>query len=225
MGGMRMVAARILFVLGTARLVLGLFAGLLNREVIDSERFAGHVDSVHVGPRRRAGGGAGGAPDRLLEAAPDLVALRPLVESVSSSVIPRRRRGSVVRSAGGAAAPGDDHRRHGAADPADRRHRGGRDRRAQDHRPRRRRPTARTIWTSRLSQIGASGLDKKIVSTVHRVRVTAWLMPVLALLLLLGSALLRARTWEQVSRTFGRAFLWLGGIVVGVILGATLARC
>ena len=45
-----MVAARILFVLGTGCLVVGLFAGLLNREVIDSERFAGHVDSVRQDP-------------------------------------------------------------------------------------------------------------------------------------------------------------------------------
>ena len=42
-----------------------------------------------------------------------------------------------------------------------------------------------------LSQIGASGFDKQIVSTVHWVRITAWLQPMLAVLLLLGSALLR----------------------------------
>ncbi len=216
-----MVAARILFVLGTACLVLGLFAGLLNREVIDSERFAGHVDSVRQDPDVARVVGLE-VSDRLLEAAPDLVALRPLVESVSSSVISSPAAGPVVRSA---AVP--LHRAMTTGDTA--------------------LPILRiadigavaiaalkTIAPDAaaklpddmdvtLSQIGASGLDKKIVSTVHRVRVTAWLMPVLALLLLLGSALLRARTWEQVSRTFGRAFLWLGGIVVGVILGATLA--
>ncbi|HQV19810.1 MAG TPA: hypothetical protein PLC22_16035, partial [Gordonia sp. (in: high G+C Gram-positive bacteria)] len=94
---MRVIAARILFVLGTGCLVLGLFAGLLNREVIDSERFARHVDSVRQDPEvARVVGLA--VSDRLLDAAPDLVALRPLVESVSSSVISSPAAGPVVRS-------------------------------------------------------------------------------------------------------------------------------
>ena len=221
MGCMRVIAARILFVLGTGCLVLGLFAGLLNREVIDSERFARHVDSVRQDPEvARVVGLA--VSDRLLDAAPDLVALRPLVESVSSSVISSPAAGPVVRSA---AVP--LHRAFTTGDTA--------------------LPVLRiadigavaiaalkTIAPDAaaklpddmdvtLSQIGASGFDKQIVSTVHWVRITAWLQPMLAVLLLLGSALLREKTWAQISRTFGRAFMWLGGIIVGVILGATLA--
>lgn len=221
MGSMREVGSGILFVLGTACLVLGLFTGLLNREVIDSERFAGHVDSVRQDPDVARVLGLE-VSNRLLDAAPDLVALRPLVESVSSTVISSPAAGAVVRSAavplhraittGDTALPILRIADIGAVAIA----------------------ALKTVAPDAaaklpddmdvtLSQIGASDFDTKIVSVVHWVRIAAWALPILAVLLLAGAALLRERTWAQVSRTFGRSFLWLGGIVVGVILGATLA--
>ena len=158
--------------------------------------------------------------DRLLDAAPDLVALRPLV-SRCRRVDLLARGGSVVRSAVPL------HRAFTTGDtalpvPADRRHRGRCDRRAQDHRP----DAAAKLpddMDVTLSQIGASGFDKQIVSTVHWCGSHRLAAADAGGATAAGSALLREDRRRLISRTFGRAFMWLGGIIVGVILGATLA--
>ena len=95
---MRGRAAAGLVVLGAVLLALGLLAGAVNREVLDGARFAAHVDSVRKDPvvTERAGQAITG---RLLAADPDLVAVRPLLESAAASLVGSPTFGPVVRLA------------------------------------------------------------------------------------------------------------------------------
>ena len=63
----------------------GLLAGFVNRNVLDGDRFASHVDAVRRDPAvaRQVGQAM---TDQLLRAAPDLVAVRPLIEATSTSL-------------------------------------------------------------------------------------------------------------------------------------------
>jgi hypothetical protein len=87
-----------LAVLGAVLLSLGLLAGSVNREVLDGARFAEHVDTVRKDPlvAERAGQAITG---RLLIADPDLVAVRPLLESAATSLVGSPTFGPVVRLA------------------------------------------------------------------------------------------------------------------------------
>jgi hypothetical protein len=87
-----------LAVLGAVLLALGLLAGSVNREVLDGARFAEHVDSVRKDPlvAERTGQAITG---RLLAADPDLVAVRPLLESAATSLVGSPTFGPVVRLA------------------------------------------------------------------------------------------------------------------------------
>jgi hypothetical protein len=71
--------------LGCLLLVLGTVAGVLNRQVLDGPRFAKHVDAVRTDPSvSRVLGRA--ITDRVLVLDPDLVAVRPVVESLATSL-------------------------------------------------------------------------------------------------------------------------------------------
>jgi hypothetical protein len=85
-------------VLGAVLLALGLLAGAVNREVLDGARFAEHVDSVRTDPlvAERVGQAI---TARLLVADPDLVAVRPLLESAATSLVGSPTFGPVVRLA------------------------------------------------------------------------------------------------------------------------------
>jgi hypothetical protein len=85
-------------VLGAVLLALGLLAGSVNREVLDGARFAAHVDSVRKDPlvAERAGQAI---TVQLLDADPDLVAVRPLLESTATSLVGSPTFGPVVRLA------------------------------------------------------------------------------------------------------------------------------
>ena len=63
----------------------GILAGFVNRNVLDGDRFASHVDAVRRDPAvaRQVGQAM---TDQLLRAAPDLVAVRPLIEATSTSL-------------------------------------------------------------------------------------------------------------------------------------------
>jgi hypothetical protein len=89
---------RILAVLGSVLLALGLLAGSANREVLDGARFAEHVDAVRMDPlvAERAGEAITG---RLLAADPDLIAVRPLLEAAATSLVSSSAFGPVVRLA------------------------------------------------------------------------------------------------------------------------------
>ena len=83
--GMRLIS-RVLSALGVALLVLGTVAGVVNREVLDADRFLDHVDAVRADPHvSQAVGGL--LTDRILAAHPDLTAVRPLLQSAATAVV------------------------------------------------------------------------------------------------------------------------------------------
>ncbi|MFW0794316.1 hypothetical protein AAFP30_10935 [Gordonia sp. CPCC 205515] len=217
---MRQVAARVLFVVGVCSLVLGLFAGLANREVVNSQNFAAHVDSIRQDPdvARQLGLIVS---DRIIDASPELVALRPLLESVSIATVASPALSPVVRRATvpihNALATGEGEvlvlRLVDVA--------------------------AVTIaglktvapqvvanipddMSVRLADIGATPVDRQLAKYFHWVRVLSWLLPLLGLIALIASALLGRRSWAQLAFTFGRALLWLAGAVITVILVMTI---
>nr|WP_231895098.1 hypothetical protein [Gordonia sp. 852002-10350_SCH5691597] len=92
----RTVISHVVFGLGVLCLLGGLFAGLVNREAVNSARFAAHVDSIRQDPAvaRQLGLLVSG---KIISASPELVALRPLVESVSISAVSSPAAGPAVR--------------------------------------------------------------------------------------------------------------------------------
>ena len=72
---------------GISPTVLGILAGLVNRNVVDGNRFAAHVDAVRRDPAvaRQVGQAI---TVQVLQAAPQLIAVRPLVESASTACRP-----------------------------------------------------------------------------------------------------------------------------------------
>lgn len=95
--GMRMTA-RVLSALGVALLVLGTVAGVVNREVLDGDRFMAHVDAVRADPEVSRGLGRL-LTDRIVTAQPDLTAVRPLLESVATAVVASPSSDAAARAA------------------------------------------------------------------------------------------------------------------------------
>jgi Short repeat of unknown function (DUF308) len=89
--------SRVLVSLGAVFLFVGLLAGLANREVLDGNRFAGHVDAIRKDPAVARVAGVR-ITSELLKADPDLVLVRPLLESASASVFANPALKSVIRN-------------------------------------------------------------------------------------------------------------------------------
>lgn len=89
---------RLLVCLGALLVLVGAVSGVVNREVLDADRFAAHLDAVRADPdvARQVGVLL---TDRLLEEQPDLVAIRPLIESTATSVVASPALGPIVRAA------------------------------------------------------------------------------------------------------------------------------
>ncbi len=85
-----------LVVLGTLLMLVGTIAGVVNREVLDAGRFTAHVNAVRTDPyvARQVGILL---TDRLLEAQPDLTAVRPLLLTTATTVVASPALGSAVR--------------------------------------------------------------------------------------------------------------------------------
>lgn len=221
------MAARVLFVLGVVCLVLGLFAGVANREVVDSKHFAAHVDSIRQDPAVARQVGLL-VSDKIIAASPELVAIRPLVETVAVSGVSSPLGARAFR-----AATASIHQSFITGDPyvvlrlADlgavtvaALHTVAPDIAA-------RLPANMDV---RLSQIGAFRFDGPVVTIARWVRILAWLLPIVGLLALIGAALLqpapdgagRRRRLAAVATTIGAGVLWLSGAVIAVIIAATV---
>ena len=96
---MKAAAHRLLVVLGTLLLLLGTVAGVVHREVLDAGRFTAHVDAVRADPAVSRQLGAL-ITQRILEAQPDLTAVRPLLESTATGVVASPTLGPAVRAFG-----------------------------------------------------------------------------------------------------------------------------
>lgn len=212
--------------LGTVLLLVGTVAGVVNREVLDADRFVGHVDAVRTDPdvARQLGRLL---TARILRDQPDLVALRPLVEATATGVVSSSALGPVVRrsvsplyralllgeddpvvlrladaaavvvAAVTALAP-----QSAVALPAD--------------------------LDVRLSDIGAGKVGATLVGPVHLVRLLSWLAPVLGLLLLAAPGLLTPgeRRLRAGAADVGRGVLAAGALlaVLLVITAAVVGR-
>jgi len=221
----------VVLVLGALCLLVGGVAGVANRELLSSTRFAAHVDAVRTDPdvSRQVGLLL---TDRLLEGQPDLVAIRPLLDSVSAGVVASPRLGPVVRA--GAARV---HRdlilgRHSEvvlhlADLA-----------------------AVLVGVStvavpeltssippdldvRLSRFGGGEYSAPVVGSVHLVQWLAWLLPLLGLLVMgiAGAAFApggssRGERLRRAFRDIGRVVLGAGVALVTLLLvaGVVLSR-
>lgn len=204
---------------GALLLVVGTLAGVVNREILDADRFATHVDAIRTDPDVSRQLGAA-ITDRLLEEQPDLVAIRPLIETTATSIVASDAVSPLVRSA---VAPlyqslvlgrGDDplvlrlidvaavvigvvstlSPQVEATVPAD--------------------------LDVQLSRLGGQDYDVGLVHTVHWVTWLARLCPILGLLLLAGAGALRAPPGSRVRgglRDLGRGAL-AAGLVLSVVL-------
>ncbi len=90
-------SARALLILGSVLLLLGMVAGVGNREVLDGSRFATHVDHIRTDPAVARQVGIV-ISDSLIRTAPDLTVARPLVESTSGVLVGSAAFGPVVRA-------------------------------------------------------------------------------------------------------------------------------
>lgn len=77
---------RVLGVIGTVALVIGLLAGVADRQLLDTSRFVDHADQVRQDPAV-ARHLAVALSDRLIQQQPDLVAVRPLLEGALQTAV------------------------------------------------------------------------------------------------------------------------------------------
>ena len=85
-GPARSAATTVLVVLGAALVVLGIVAGYVNRTVLDANTFADHADQLRRDPAvSQALGHA--LTDAYLDQMPDAVAVRPLLDTVATTVV------------------------------------------------------------------------------------------------------------------------------------------
>src|SRR4051812_46296050 len=202
-GARRPLASRCLVVLGVLALMGGLLAGVANREVLDGDRFAAHVDGVRRDPdvARLLGQEI---TARLLAAEPDLVALRPLIEVAAATVVASPAFSGLLRTA---TAP-----LHRAVVSDE-----------NDQVVLRLADVAALVLAAlrtfapdvtlrappdlelRLAALGSQDASGRLIDLGHRGRLASWLLPLLGLALLVGAALLRRRSrWPaDVGRTVG----------------------
>ena len=89
--------ARALLVVGSILLLFGIVAGVGNREVLDGNRFAGHVDAIRKDPEVSRQVGIV-ITNKLTQTQPDLLIARPLLESTTAALVGSPAFGPVVRT-------------------------------------------------------------------------------------------------------------------------------
>ena len=213
---MRARLAGALSALGSLLLALGLLAGVVNHEVIDGARFAQHVDDIRQDPavaqqlgRRLA--------DRVLAADPDLVAIKPLVESVSVALVGSSAFSPIVRKSAS-----ELHAAFTQEEPAVLRLAdvgavlSGVLRQA-DPSAAARLPSGLDVT---LSDIGSQSFASQSLEVVRVVHLLAWLLPVLAILCLLAAVGLADNRRAAAPRA-GWAVTASGGLLV--LIGVVVA--
>jgi hypothetical protein len=187
---------------GTLLIVVGAVAGVLSREVLDGDRFGAHVDAVRSDPyvARQLGSLV---TDRILEAEPDLTAIRPLLESTATSLMGSATFAPVVRVG---ATPLHSALVGGGQDPVVLRLAdvaavvvgAGSALAPQWH------------WAVppdldvRLSDLGAGVEVRRAVAFAHVVRWLSWLCPLTGVVVLAGAGLVGASRREGRGRGAGR---------------------
>ncbi|MEP9364118.1 hypothetical protein ABLE68_14210 [Nocardioides sp. CN2-186] len=218
--------SRALAVVGVALLVIGAVSGVVHREVLDADRFAAHVEAVRTDDAVSRELGVLVA-DQIIAAEPDLVALRPLLESTAQSLVASPALGPVV---GLAVAPTFD-----VLDGGD----GAMVLRLADVAA----LVVATVTTLspavhatlppdldvRLSDFAGQDHTNGVLHQVHVVDLLAWLAPLLGVLLLVtaGSVIPAPGRVRRAARYAGRGSVVAGGVlalalvVVGFLVGRT----
>ncbi|KYH45050.1 hypothetical protein [Branchiibius sp. NY16-3462-2] len=216
------LASRILMVLATILTAAAMLAGLANFELLNGNRFAGHADDIRKDPAVASALGVI-VTDKIITANTNLAALRPLVQSTTTSVIESDAAGPVFRSAVRPlhqylTSDSDSQVLLQAADIA-------------------------AISISALkefkpdlvanvpadldvtfSSIGSQSFAAHTLQAARWVRVLSWLLPLLAALCLLGAVLLGRRTWRSAGFTAGRVLLWAAGVFGGLVAIGVIAN-
>ncbi len=207
-----------LHVVGSLLLTLGLLAGVLNHNVLDVPRLTSHVDAVRADPHvsRQVGELV---TDRVIRASPDLVALRPLLQSASTSLVASSAFGPVVRSTTRQLAqamldPDSDPVVLRLADAGA----------VVTAAVRTVAPQAAARLPADLdvvlARIGGQTFPAEVLRWVHLARLGSWLLPLLALLCFAGGVLLGDGRRRGIGRA-GVAVMSAGGAVLVLTLVAT----
>jgi hypothetical protein len=213
-------AYRLLMLLGALLLLLGTIAGVVNREVLDADRFTDHVDAVRADPAVSRELGAL-VTERILAEQPDLTAMRPLLESTATSIIASPAFGAAARA--GAAGPlyrvltgrdsGGDSLVLRLADVA------ALAIGAVAVLAPEQRAALPAKLDVRLSQFGSQDATSETLSWVHLVGLMSWLLPLMGLLLLaVAGAFLRGGDGSKRARALSA----LGAVGRGAVAAAGL---
>ncbi len=215
-GRARPIGVRVLVVLGSLLAALGIVAGHANRNLLDGPTFADHVDEIRRDDAVAAALGRELAA-RIVIAQPDLVAVRPLVESIAIQVAGSERLSGPVRRAAREA-----HRvltEEDAASIVLRLSDAGAvvagvlasiaPERAGD---------LRDVSVT-LASIGEQSFASTTIAATRTVGVLAWLLP-LAALVCFGAAVFLARDRWRAGATVGRGLVAAAGVVaLGLVVG------
>lgn len=218
---MRIMVTRVLSGLGVLLLTCGLLAGVLNRELLDGDRFAEHVDAVRADPQVAQIVGTK-ISDELIAAQPELVSLRPLLETAATSVVGSDALGPVVRNT---VAPLHRALVSGSSDQlllriAD----------------------VGVVLVGTLSALdpdlsvsipddlevtladfSSQNLTAGLIDAAHLVALLAWLLPLLGVASLLLAGVVRGAGRRAWLRGVELCLYWVAGALVGVVLAVGVA--
>jgi hypothetical protein len=204
---------RVLIVVGAVLAAIGLLAGHVNREVLDGPTFAANVDDIRRDDAVAAELGTA-ISNELLREHPNLVAIRPLVESVATRVA-----GGDLLSGPTRIAAEATHRllTEGDADSIALRLAdvGAVVTGALAVVAPERAPVSSDVSVT-LASIGDQAFAETTIALARAVGVLAWLLPLLALMCFAGAIALSRARWRTAASA-GRSLLWAAG-VLGVIL-------
>jgi len=215
------ILARTLVILGTLSLVAGTIAGVVNRQALDPDQFAAHVDTIRADPDVARELGVI-ITDRIVEREPALAALRPALESTSARMVASPSFGPVVQ---GAAAPIHRALTSGENDQIVLRMAdiGGTLASSMTTVSPRLRAALPADLDVQLVAIGQQELTADIIRFARMTAVLAWLLPVLGVLLLVGAGAIIGRAGHDGVRLIARGVLAAAGVLALLLIGAGFA--
>ncbi len=215
------VLARVLIILGAILAALGLLAGHLNRHVLDGPTFADHVDEIRRDDDVAAELGTA-ISDQLVRQNPNLVAIRPLVESVATRVA-----GGDLLSGPTRTAVEATHRilTEGESDSIALRlaDAGAAVTGALAVVAPERAPVSTDVSVT-LASIGDQAFADTTIAIARAVGVLAWLLPVLAVICFAVAIALSRPRWRAAG-SVGRSLTWAAAVLGAVlVIGGFIVR-
>ena len=212
---------RALLVLGGILAGLGVCAGHLNRNVVDGPTFAEHVDDLRRNDAVASQVGEA-ISTQLVQSRPDLIALLPLVESVSVRVASSDVLSPPVRRAAEAAhlaltEPGADSVVLRIAD-------GGAVVAAVIAAVAPERAPAAADISVTLVSIGSQSFADTTIAIARMIGLLAWLLPLLAIFCLAGAILLSRDRWRAAMQVGWALMGAAAGVGVVLVIGGLLTR-